>query len=122
MNVERDAEWLKNQRLCIIKMVNEVISTIMIEILKPHSRPRYHLELSMSLAGRMIGITVYDNDTGIQVDKSEIWCLDSILEEGVFSFRKEDIQQRVKKCIEELKVIKKMAIKYATLNNKNEGM
>ena len=90
----------------------------MTEILKPHSHPKYHLELSISIAGRMVGVTVYDNDTDSQVDKSEIWSMDSILEEGVFSFRKEEIQQRVKKVLVELKTMKDMATKYAALNEK----
>ena len=66
----------------------------------------------------MVGVTVYDNDTDSQVDKSEIWSMDSILEEGVFSFRKEEIQQRVKKVLVELKTMKDMATKYAALNEK----
>lgn len=119
MNIERDAEWLKNQRAILIKAVNEVTSTIMTEILKPHSEPKYHLELSMGIAGRMIGITVYDNDANNQVDKLEIWCMDLIFDEGVFTFRKDEIKQRVKKSLVELRAMKEMAQKYVNLNDKN---
>lgn len=119
MNIERDAEWLKNQRAILIKAVNEVTSTIMTEILKPHSEPKYYLELSMGIAGRMIGITVYDNDANNQVDKLEIWCMDLIFDEGVFTFRKDEIKQRVKKSLVELRAMKAMAQKYVNLNDKN---
>lgn len=121
MNVERNAEWLKKQRSSMLKAINEVINVVATEVLKPNNEPRYHLEFSLGIAGRVIELRVYDNVADKQIDKSEIWNLDTVLDEGWIRFEKEHIQKRVRICLKELRSMKVMAVKYATLNDKSKS-
>lgn len=121
MNVERNAEWIKKQRSDIINIINEIVNIVATQVLNPNDNPRYDIKFSLEIACRVIILTVYDNVTNARVDRSEIWSLDEVLDEGWILFKKKHMQERVNICLKELGVMKEMAVKYATLNDKNQS-
>lgn len=118
MNSEKNAEWIKTQRRKIIKEINSIMELVATEVLKPHYKPKYHLDFHIGMSGKNVGIIVWSDSE--MVEKADAWCLDMTLEEGFIYFRKDDIEKQVRETMGKLKKIRECAEKYVKLNAKQQ--
>jgi hypothetical protein len=116
-NVEKTAEWIKNERQALVKIANEINTIVFNLNLTPNENFKYFLEYETGLCGRDISLTVLNaNDLSI-VDKKEIWSLDYIFESGVsMDSTAGKIKTKVKAAKIELRDMLKMAQKYSNPN------
>lgn len=116
--VELDAKWLKSQRIAIAKAINEVVTIITYENLKPHYNPEYTINFEQSMSGNFFSIRIYKNGDDSFTDKYEFWLMDYVFEHSTPFFNRERVQNEVNKILNEAKTMKEKALYYSKLNNK----
>jgi len=113
-NSEQNADYIKRQRKAIVKAVSDVVAIITIENLKPHFRPKYHIEFSTGMSGNNADLRIYKGDE--LVENIDVWLLSSAFESSAIFFSKERTQQECDRIQLHFQIMKQLCIKYSKLN------
>jgi len=116
-DVEKDAGFIKKQRIRIIKLINEINTIVIIENLKKDNN-RYSLTFENDMNGNFIAVRITDSEDEEceTLEKEDYWSLSSILNPSYFYFNKTEFQKKVTLALKEIRKMKILAQKYADLN------
>ena len=117
--IEKTAEWLKNERLALVKLSNEINSLVFTQNLKCVDSAKYYLEYNVGMCGNLIELRIADAISCNAIEKIDIWNLASIFEYEGFGYTgNEKVKENVINAKLKLKSMKKLAEKYIKLNAK----
>jgi len=117
--IEKTAEWLKSERLALVKLSNEINTIVFAQNLKCVDNAKYYLEYNVGMSGNLIELRIVDATSCNTIEKIDIWCLASIFEYAYFGFTDtEKVKENVINAKLTLKSMKKLAEKYIKLNAK----
>lgn len=113
---EKEIEWLKNQRKRIEKSISEVVIILLNENMKPHYRPKYRMEFSISMAGNCADLRIYSDDVKEVIETVDIYGISFFLEAYEMYFNKNEAEKHSVRILKDLQKMKMLCLKYSKLN------
>jgi len=114
---EHNADFIKKERMRIVKLINEINAIVTIQNLAKDGR-KYDIDFNNEMSGNYISIRIGERDDADcnLVEIADYWGLARILNPSYFHFNKSELQKNVTIALKEIRKLKTLAKKYADMN------
>lgn len=120
INIKKQAELIKNQRLSLIKLSNEINALVFNYQLNYNDDSKMIIDYSVST---LIELRIIDPKTFECIERKEIWLIEQVFESHLSMHSTiQEINKNVKIAKANLKEMKTMAEKYIKLNNSKHAV